>query len=231
MNKINVVFCGYRDWANYIFEVVKKNENISVKKYIKTIEEYKEFENNPPINVDLILFIGWSWIIPDFFTERYLCIGIHPSDLPQYRGGSPIQNQIINGITQSKVSLITLSSKLDAGEIWMKEDLSLIGDSIEDIFANMAQSSILLLNHFFDNYPNITPEIQDVSQGTYYKRRKPEESKLNVEDFNKMTLEELYNFIRSLTDPYPNAFMEDNEGNRLVFKNVSYIYSKDKNIS
>ena len=41
-----------------------------------------------------------------------------------------------------------------------------------------------------------------------------------------MTLKELYNFIRCLTDPYPNAFIEDNEGNRLVFKNVNYIPAK-----
>jgi methionyl-tRNA formyltransferase len=226
MNKINVVFCGYRNWANCIFEVVKNHENINVKKIIKTIEVYKEFEDNPPNNIDLILFIGWSWIIPDYFTERYLCIGLHPSDLPQFRGGSPIQNQIINGITQSKVSLITLSNKLDAGEIWMKKDLSLIGDSIDNIFDNIVQSSIILLNNFFDRYPKINPEIQDVSKGSYFKRRKPEESKLNVDDFNKMTLLELYNFIRSLTDPYPNAFIEDNDGNKLVFKNVSYIPSK-----
>jgi methionyl-tRNA formyltransferase len=226
MNKINVVFCGYRDWANYIFEVVEKHENINVNKIIKTLEEYKEFEQNPLNDIDIILFIGWSWIIPDFFTERYLCLGIHPSDLPQYRGGSPLQNQIINGVVKSKVSLITLSSKLDAGEIWMKEDLSLLGDSINDVFDNIIQSSILLLNNFFDHYPNIKPEIQDVSKGSFFKRRKPEESKLDIDDFNKMTLKELYNFIRSLTDPYPNAYIEDKDGNRLIFKNVSYIPSK-----
>jgi methionyl-tRNA formyltransferase len=228
MNKINVVFCGYRDWAICIFEDVKKHKNINVKNIIRSFQEYKEFEEHPQNDIDLILFIGWSWIIPDYFIERYLCIGIHPSDLPQFRGGSPIQNQIINGITQSKVSLITLSNKLDAGEIWIKEDLSLIGDSIDDIFDNISQSSILLLNKFFDDYPNLKPEIQDVSKGSYFKRRKPEESKLNVDDFHKLTLQELYNFIRSLTDPYPNAFIEDNDGNRLIFKNVRYIPSKDK---
>jgi methionyl-tRNA formyltransferase len=226
MNKINVIFCGYRDWANCIFKAVEKHDNINVKDIIKTFEEYKELEQNPPNDIDLILFIGWSWIIPNFFTERYLCIGIHPSDLPQYRGGAPLQNQIINGVVISKVSLITLSSKLDAGEIWLKEDLSLSGDSITDVFDNIVQSSILLLNNFFDNYPNIKPEIQDISKGSYFKRRKPEESELNIDDFNKMSLKELYNFIRCLTDPYPNAYLEDKDGNRLIFKNVRYIPSK-----
>ena len=226
MNKINIVFCGYRDWANSIFDIIEKHDKVCVKKAIRTIEEYKEFEEHPITDIDLILFIGWSWIIPDCFTEQYLCIGIHPSDLPQYRGGSPIQNQILSGITKSKVSLITLSSKLDAGEIWMKEDLSLIGDSIDNVFDNIVQSSIILLNTFFNLYPNINPQMQDTTSGSYFKRRKPEDSKLNLEDLNKMTLQEIYNFIRCLTDPYPNAFLEDNEGNKLIFKNVSYIPSK-----
>ncbi len=226
MNKINVVFCGYRDWANDIFEEVEKHKQINVKKTIRTFKEYKEFEDNPIADVDLILFIGWSWIIPDYLTEGYLCLGIHPSDLPQYRGGSPLQNQIINGVLNSKVSLITLSSKLDAGEIWLKEDLSLLGDSMEDVFDNITQRSIALLNSFFNGYPNIKPIKQDISKASYFKRRKPEESKLKLDDFNKMTLKELYNFIRCLTDPYPNAFIEDNEGNRLVFKNVNYIPAK-----
>lgn len=226
MSKINVVFCGYRSWANSIFEVVEKHNNINVKKTIKTFEEYKEFEAHPISDVDLILFIGWSWIIPESFTDNHICLGIHPSDLPQYRGGSPLQNQIINGVLNSKVSLITLSSKLDAGEIWLKEDLALAGDSMDDIFDNIIHSSITLMNSFFNDYPNIKPITQDISKGSYFKRRKPEESKLTIDDFNKMTLQELYKFIRSLTDPYPNAFIEDNEGNRLVFKNVSYIPSK-----
>ena len=226
MNKINIIFCGYRDWANSIFKVVEKHKNINVKKTIRTIEEYKEFEKKPIADIDLILFIGWSWIIPDCFTERYLCLGIHPSDLPQYRGGSPIQNQIINGIKKSKVSLITLSSKLDAGDIWMKEDLLLIGDSVDDIFNNIIESSAILLDQFFNLYPNIKPQIQDTTSGSYFKRRTPEESKLTIEDFNNMSLQDLYNFIRCLTDPYPNAYLEDSEGNKLVFKEISFMPAK-----
>lgn len=227
MKKINVVFCGYRNWANSIFEVVESHKKIKVIKKIKSLEEFKEFEEGSTIDIDLILFIGWSWIISDFFTDRYHCLGIHPSDLPNYRGGSPIQNQIINGITKSKISLITLSNRLDAGDIWMKEDLSLVGENIEVIFDNIVESSIKLLNNFFNQYPNIEPQKQDIKMGSYFKRRKPEDSRLNLDDFNELTLKDLYNFIRCLTDPYPNAFIEDNKGNRLVFKNVSYIPSEE----
>ncbi len=37
-----------------------------------------------------------------------------------------------------------------------------------------------------------------------------------------MSLLEIYNKIRCLTDPYPNAFLEDEHGNRLFFEGISY---------
>ena len=97
-------------------------------------------------NADLIVFLGWSWIIPNEITKKYLCVGIHPSDLPDYRGGSPIQHQIINGIIETKISLMTISEKLDGGDIWLKHDLDLRGDTIEIIFKNLEESSIALFN-------------------------------------------------------------------------------------
>lgn len=225
MNKVNVVFCGYRNWAINIFNALEENSNIKVKKLITTIEEYKTFETEPIEDVDLILFIGWSWIIPESITENNICLGIHPSDLPNFRGGSPLQNQIMNGLTESKISLITLSSKLDGGHIWMQEHYSLSGDSMSEIFDNIEKSTVKLLNAFFNIYPNIQPKVQNLKLGSYFKRRTPEESKISEENFKNMTLKELYNFIRCLTDPYPNAFIEDAEGNKLVIKNVSFIPS------
>jgi methionyl-tRNA formyltransferase len=181
-----------------------------------------------PKSIDVILFIGWSWLISEDITKKFLCLGIHPSDLPQYRGGSPIQHQIINGIKQSKVSLMTLSDeKVDAGDIWLKEELDLSGDTMNSIFTNIVASSVKLLNKFFDSYPNIKAYAQEIEQGSYYKRRKPLESKLTPEDFKDKSLEYLYNFIRSLTDPYPNAYLEDDLGNKLIFKEVKYVPNKN----
>lgn len=151
-------------------------------------------------------------------------MGIHPSNLPDFRGRSPLQHQIIHGLTKTKVTLMTLSpDKIDAGDIWLKEDLDLSGDTMNDVFENLITSSTKLLYSFFNEYPKIEATEQNIKNGTYFKRRKPEESKLSKEDFANKTLKEIYNFIRSLTDPYPNAYLEDEFGNKLVFKNVTYI--------
>lgn len=220
---IKVVLCGYRDWANEIIFHIKKHRNIKVLGVFSSQVEFLANINSCEENPDIILFLGWSWIIPAEITEKFLCLGIHPSDLPNFRGGSPIQNQIIAGINKTKVTLMTLSSKkLDAGEIWLKEDLDLSGSNISKIFIEITKSSIKLLNEFFSKYPNISPIEQDLTKGSYFKRRKPEESRLDLEDFRTKSMEDIYNFIRCLTDPYPNAYIEDKEGNKLVFKQVEY---------
>jgi methionyl-tRNA formyltransferase len=171
-----------------------------------------------------MLFIGWSWIIKEDILNNCLCLGIHPSDLPFYRGGSPIQHQIIDGIINTKITLMSLSSeKIDAGDIYAKGNVSFLGNSMNEVFEHIIESSKLMLYDFITNYDKIKPQKQSLKNGSYYKRRMPQESRLSFEIMSRMTLKQIYNFIRALTDPYPNAYMEDNEGNRLVFKQVEYI--------
>jgi methionyl-tRNA formyltransferase len=220
---MRVIFCGYRSWALNIIDEIKKHKKINSCEVISSKEEYDFKFNKLVINADLIVFLGWSWIIPKEITNKYLCVGVHPSDLPDYRGGSPIQHQIINGIIQTKISLMTISEKLDGGDIWLKQDLDLGGDTIEIIFKNLEESSIALFNIFFDFYPNINPIKQDLPKGSYFKRRRLDESRIKIEDFKNKPLKEIYNIIRCLTDPYPNAYFEDSDGNRLYFKEVKYM--------
>ena len=52
---------------------------------------------------------------------------------------------------------------------------------------------------------------------TFYKRRNPEESELNL---NK-SKEYIFNLIRMLSDPYPNAFIKIGK-HKIVFKSVAY---------
>ena len=224
---IKIILCGYREWAKKIFESIKLYDTVEIIDVINSQDEYKQKENKFPSEIDIIIFIGWSWIIPKSTTDKFLCLGIHPSNLPYYRGGSPLQHQIINGIERTKVTLMTLSSgKLDAGEIWGQTDLDLTGKNMTEVFTNLTTSSIILLHTFFDKYPNVFPQEQNISMGSYYKRRTPKQSQLTWDQMQKLNLKELYNFIRSLTDPYPNAYIEDEYGNKLVFKQVEYI-SKD----
>lgn len=221
---IKVILFGYRDWAIEIFNALKENNRVQINDIIFSKEDYDLKIETFHSDVDFLLFIGWSWIIPPQITTRFLCLGIHPSDLPLFRGGSPIQHQVMAGLEKSKVTLMTLSSeKLDAGDIWLKEDLDLRGKNIKEIFSNITKSSIKMLNTFIDNFEKIKPVTQTIEEGSYFKRRTLAESRIKKEDIINWDLIQIYNFIRSLTDPYPNAFIEDEKGNRLYFKGVEYV--------
>jgi methionyl-tRNA formyltransferase len=52
-------------------------------------------------------------------------INIHPSDLPLYRGASPIESQILDGYTDIVVSIMQMNAKMDEGDIWYKESLGI----------------------------------------------------------------------------------------------------------
>ena len=76
---------------------------------------------------------------------------------------------------------------------------------------------------FYKKYPRIKPIKINNKKGTYFKRRKPSESRISIEDFKKKGLKFIYNKIRCLTYPYPNAYIQDKKGNKLYFEKVKYI--------
>lgn len=219
---MRIVFCVYRDWALNVAKRVLKNNTTHKIKVIESNEDFINSSQSIVDNSDLLVFIGWSWIIPSSITENILCLGMHPSDLPLYRGGSPLQHQIINGVIDTKISLITLSEKLDAGDIWMKEPISFLGDNMNQILRRLEDSTVNLIEGFISVYPNISPVKQTISEGTYYSRRKPSDGRLLPDDFREKSLKELHNFMRCLTNPYPNSFLEDEFGNRLYFESVRF---------
>ena len=73
----------------------------------------------------------WSYIIPSEIYLNYECIVFHMTNLPYGRGGSPLQNLIVRGHTETKISALRVVKELDAGSIYLKRDLSLSGTAEE----------------------------------------------------------------------------------------------------
>lgn len=220
---MNVVFLAYRDWALQVARQISTafaahHQFITLNSPVELLEHVKAVGGKDTI----FIAVGWSWLIEPAIVNKFLCLGVHPSDLPEYRGGSPIQNQIVDGIVSTKCSLFRIAERLDAGEIWGKCDLSLVGDSMEEILGHVGAASIKLIESFLAQYPNISPQPQDLSQGKLIKRRKPEESRLLPSDFDDADIKPLYNKIRCLTEPYPNAYLEDASGNRIYFERIRF---------
>ena len=207
---MRVACVGYRDWALNIYARLAENSD-----HIFLI-----FRSKSQFNVvalydfkpDLVLFYGWSWIVPADLIKRYNCIMLHPSPLPLYRGGSPIQNQIIAGETSSKVSLFVMSNELDSGDLVGQEFLSLVG-TLSDIFKRIEDAGVELTRCLLEY--GLKRVVQDNSKATFCKRRVPGESEITPEELASKPAEYLFNKIRMLADPYPNAYILTADGKKL----------------
>jgi len=208
--------CAYRDWTLDIYDDILENfDNVNL---IKSQEEFLQV-TDLFTESDIIFFIGWSWIMPTTIVEKFNCICMHPSPLPKYRGGSPLQNQIINGEHLSAVTFFRMTSKLDAGNILWQKSFPLKGN-LNDITFRI---KTLCFSGIFDILNNNYKEYkQDESQSSYFKRRTPEMSEISIDDIKLYNAVELHNKTRCLQDPYPNAFIVCGDGKKLYLKLTDY---------
>tara|TARA_Y100001937_G_scaffold125956_1_gene193981 strand:+ start:4031 stop:4690 length:660 start_codon:yes stop_codon:yes gene_type:complete len=210
---------GYREWALEIYnelyaqQVFKK---MDVKFDVLIMKEYDE-KKIRDYNPTYILFYGWSNIIDKKIINDFECIMLHPSPLPKYRGGSPIQNQIIRGENDSAVTLFIMDEGIDTGDIIAQEYLSLEGN-LNDIFKRIADIGLKLTKDILSN--GFERRKQNDSESSYYLRRTPSESEICIDELESLDGEYLYNKIRMLQDPYPNAFIRTADGKKLKIKLV-----------
>ena len=68
---------------------------------------------------DLIVTAAFGQILPKELLEvpQLGCINVHASLLPKYRGGAPIHQSIMDGETETGVTIMYMVEKLDAGDI------------------------------------------------------------------------------------------------------------------
>lgn len=213
---LKIVFGSYRDWSNEIVEALKADGHDVLhcrKPDELTLAAVDAFQPQ------LFLLAGWSWYVPKEIFEKYEIIGLHPSLLPKYRGGSPIQNQIIAGETVGGVSLFRLTERFDEGPLYGQAEISLEGH-LQEILGRITQSGIKLFRKLAEDYPDLKSWPQDDSQATNCTRRKPSQSELKPEDFSRLTARQLYNLARCLEDPYPNAFVTCADGKKIFLKRV-----------
>lgn len=214
-----IVFAAYRDWATKSCKKFLEN-NVLVASNDELDNAIKKYKNK----IKAIVFIGWSTIIADEIIDSYLCMCYHPSDLPKFRGGSPIQNQILNGIEETMGTLFKMNSVLDGGDIYKKAPLSLKGN-MKTILKNLSKNAEVLIKDFVVDLDkkNLILVKQNLEEGTLYKRRKPSMSEITIDDLQKLSGKELYDKIRSLGDPYPNAFIKTSDGKILLIKEAELI--------
>ena len=207
-NNMNYVLCAYRPYTIKLYKKLSKKHNF----YLIKNPNDLTYEFLKKINPKFVFFPDWSWIVPKKIVHNFKCVCFHESDLPKFRGGSPIQNQIIRGIKKTKTTAILMNDKLDAGDILMKKDLSLEG-TIDDIFTKMEKNDYEMIKKIISGKYK---KQKQRGKPSFFKRRTPKQSELKNLNQSK---EYLYNFIRMLGDPYPNTYVKVGK-RKIIFKIV-----------
>jgi len=181
------------------------------KKHLILSKERLTHENLRKLNPQYVFFPHWSWIIPKDVYENFECIVFHMTDLPFGRGGSPLQNLIIRGVYNTKISAIRVVAGMDEGPIYMKKPFNISMGSAGEIYKELSKNTFQMITEILNRRPK--PKKQ-ASKAIVFKRRKPEESRIPP----GLSGRKLYDFIRMLdAEGYPCAFIES-VGYRLEFR-------------
>lgn len=181
------------------------------------IPVHLERQFNEDAIFDTIRFMKPDFLFSFYFREmiqaRFLAVprlgayNLHGSLLPKYRGRAPINWVLVNGETETGITLHAMTPKPDDGDIvgqtqlpieWDDTALSLTLKSAEagralvrDVVPKLLDGTAIRINQ------------KSLAPSTYYGGRKPEDGRLNF----SMRAADAFNLIRAVADPWPNAFL------------------------
>ena len=180
----------------------------------KTVDYYDIISEFKP---DVILIMGWYYMVPQKIRKlaRFGAWGIHASLLPDYAGGAPLVWAIINGETETGVTLFRLEDGVDDGDIIAQEKIVIEeGESIKEVYEKVTDVSKKILIKTLKNIEDIAFIPQDKSKIKIYPQRNPDDGELDLTKSSK----DLYDFIRAQSSPYPGAFIKTVDGKKLIIE-------------
>ncbi len=130
---------------------------------------------------------------------------LHGSLLPAYRGRSPVNWVLVNGEQRTGVTLHYMLRAPDAGDIVGQKEVRIeFEDTAYTLYQKLCEKARDLLAEALPlikggNAPRV---VQNLSQGSYYGGRKPEDGKIDW----TWPVMRVYNLIRAVTEPFPGAF-------------------------
>lgn len=199
MDDLTYIVAGTKPWNRKIFDEIITS--YPGKWHFINNSNDLEYNKVARLNPRFIFFLHWSSKVTEEIFNSYECVCFHMTDVPYGRGGSPLQNLILHGHRRTKLTALQMVEDLDAGPVYLKEDLCLEGDA-EEIYIRASYLSAKMIHYIITNEP--TPEPQ-VGNPVIFKRRTPKESRIS----EIPSLQSLHDFIRMLDAAgYPNAFLE-----------------------
>ena len=130
----------------------------------------------PKDEYDFFLIAAYGQIIPESILQipKYGTVGVHPSLLPKYRGASPIQTAILDGVEKTGTTFFLIDKKVDHGPILAQHTLddkvdAMSYHALHDIIAYESANLVLkALPQYLKE--TLIPTPQDHTQATFTKK-------------------------------------------------------------
>jgi len=160
----------------------------------------------------------FSFYFREMIHQRYLDLpkkgayNLHGSLLPAYRGRAPINWVLVKGETATGITLHTMTSRPDDGDIIGQTPLPIAWDetALSLTLRSAAAARTLvkaLVPGLVDGTAKRIPQ-KGLGASSYFGGRAPEDGQLDLTH----PLHEAFNLIRAVADPWPNAFLETPRG-------------------
>ncbi|MBL4981511.1 bifunctional UDP-4-amino-4-deoxy-L-arabinose formyltransferase/UDP-glucuronic acid oxidase ArnA [Pseudomonas fluorescens] len=154
---------------------------------------------------------------PLLATARKGAFNLHGSLLPKYRGRAPANWVLVNGETETGVTLHRMVKRADAGAILAQQKVTIERtDTGMSLHAKLRDAATALLRDALPQLAQgkLSETAQDESKATYFGRRTAADGKLDW----KKPAEQLFNLVRAVTQPYPGAFCAVGEHKLIVWQ-------------
>ena len=177
-----------------------------------------EMEKIAELAPDLIVTAAFGQFLPEKLLQipRLGAINVHASLLPKYRGGAPVHYAIMNGETETGVTIMEMIKKMDAGGIFSQRSIPITKqDDVGTMFEKLSLVGKELLLETLPKIINgeLKPTPQDEAEVTFSPNITREQEAI---DWNK-TAEEVDNQVRGM-HPWPIAFTNYEAARWKIFK-------------
>ncbi|MFK3831230.1 methionyl-tRNA formyltransferase [Staphylococcus saprophyticus] len=181
------------------------------------LAQSSELEQLIDLEADLIVTAAFGQILPESLLNapKLGAINVHASLLPKYRGGAPIHQAIMDGQTETGISIMYMVKKLDAGdiisqqaiEIEHQDDVGTMHDKLSFLGAELLKETLPSIINGTNNRIK-----QNESEASFATNISREQEKIDW----YQSAEVIYNHIRGLS-PWPVAYTVMDDGNMKVY--------------
>ena len=186
-------------------KILAEKLNLPVLQPLKARDE-KFISGLRELKSDLIVVVAYGQILSQTILDlpKFGCVNVHTSLLPKYRGASPIQSAILNGETETGVTIMKMDAGLDTGGIISQARTPILPeDNSQTLHDRLAQLGAQLLVETIPDYVagKILPKPQPAEGASYAAKIKKEDGKIYWNE----PAEKIFNRLRAFT-PWPGAF-------------------------